>query len=41
MATTVSTQTKLSTQIAMAMEQLEEDHMVQKHETIMLLHPTT
>lgn len=25
----------------MAMEQLEEDHMVQKHETIILLHPTT
>lgn len=39
----VHTQTKalLSTQKAMAMEQLEEDHMLQKHETIMLLHPTT
>lgn len=47
MPTTVSTQTKglLFTQKAMAVEQLEEGHMVskktKKQETIMLLHPTT
>lgn len=41
--TAVCIQTKgpLFTQKAMALEQLEEDHMGKKIKTIMLLHPNT